>query len=205
MFINDIFEIKKLGLGGGTPTPPTSIGYTVTFNVDGNAYYIAECLAGDTISEPPAPTKVGEAFTGWYDGESNLISFPYTPSADITLSGQFASARVEMQIDTNGNICTYNGNSVVNSGSDFVIAGVDSGNNHRYIYIMSKSALSITGTTLASTGTYDYDGETWYYGCIWGSSSDTSDINSKVYDIPNAPAQIVQNVKAVLDHYYYAD
>ena len=61
-------------------------GYTVTFVAEGNPYSIISVTAGSAIKEPIPPTVTGLA-TGWSTDEAgvNLVSFPYTPTADITL------------------------------------------------------------------------------------------------------------------------
>jgi len=60
-------------------------GYTVTFKVDGNDYYIASCKQGESITNPPASSD--NLFYKWKDVNDNDISFPYTPAADIELYG----------------------------------------------------------------------------------------------------------------------
>ena len=198
MFINDILKIKKLGLGGDTP--PTSIGYTVTFQVDGDTYYIAECEVGGTISEPPAPIKAGETFTGWYDGESNPITFPYTPSADITLSGEFATVRTEMEIG-NENVVKVGGVQVTNNSSDFVLLGIA---GTGYACVLSKSALNITGQNNFTQGTTTYDGETWYYGFYSGVGGSVTEANEKAFTT-EWDGYTMHPIEKTLDHYYYAD
>lgn len=61
-------------------------GYTVTFVAEGNPYTIISVTAGSAIEEPIPPEVTGFV-TGWSTDEAgaNLVSFPYTPTADITL------------------------------------------------------------------------------------------------------------------------
>ena len=61
-------------------------GYTVTFVAEGNAYSIISVTAGSAIKEPIPPEVTGSV-TGWSTDEAgaNLVSFPYTPTSDITL------------------------------------------------------------------------------------------------------------------------
>ncbi|MCI6929131.1 MAG: InlB B-repeat-containing protein [Ruminococcus sp.] len=61
-------------------------GYTVTFVAEGNPYTIISVIAGSAIEEPIPPEVTG-LLTGWSTDEAgtNLVSFPYTPTADITL------------------------------------------------------------------------------------------------------------------------
>ena len=66
--------------GGGI-----SGGYTVTFKVDGNDYYIASCEAGNSISEPPTPIlEQGYKFRAWQINGTR-ITFPYIPNADVEI------------------------------------------------------------------------------------------------------------------------
>lgn len=61
-------------------------GYTVTFVAEGNPYTIISVIAGSAIEEPIPPEVTG-LVEGWSTDEAgtNLVSFPYTPTADITL------------------------------------------------------------------------------------------------------------------------
>ena len=69
----------KFGLG-------ISGGYTVTFVAEGNPYSIISVTAGSAIKEPIPPEVTGMV-QGWSTDEAgaNLVSFPYTPTSDITL------------------------------------------------------------------------------------------------------------------------
>lgn len=195
------------GIGTGTvsgmnnyPEPPiSSIGYVVTFIVNDETYYVVSVEQGNSISAPPNPTVETGTFISWQINGSD-VTFPYTPSADVTMVANIQSARTEMEIANGGNICTVSGNAVTNSGSDFVIVGVDNV-GHTYIFIASKSAVSITGAELKSPGTYDHDGETWYYGCLWSGS----DISDKAYIYPTPASQIVDCVQMLIEHYYLED
>lgn len=61
-------------------------GYAVTFVAEGNPYSVISVTAGSAIKEPIPPEVTG-LLTGWSTDEAgtNLVSFPYTPTADITL------------------------------------------------------------------------------------------------------------------------
>ena len=76
--------------GGGGITG----GYTVTFKVDGEDYYIASCEAGGTITEPPTPTSQSGVFAAWQLNGTD-VTFPYTPSADVELTAYFGYQEVE--------------------------------------------------------------------------------------------------------------
>lgn len=72
--------------GGGA-----SIGYTVTFKVSGNDYYVASCLVGDSVLAPENPSVSGKVFNGWYDGTEKIV-FPYTPTQSVTLTANMLSS-----------------------------------------------------------------------------------------------------------------
>ena len=77
----------KFGLG-------ISGGYTVTFVAEGNPYSIISVTAGSAIKEPIPPEVTGPA-TGWSTDEAgaNLVSFPYTPTSDITLYAKVSAPK----------------------------------------------------------------------------------------------------------------
>ena len=76
-----------------------NIGYQVKFKVDGNDYYIASCQQGESITEPPKPTKTGSTFTKWQDTELNYIEFPFTPQSDITCNAVWGSGDLLLTCD----------------------------------------------------------------------------------------------------------
>ena len=71
-------------------------GYTVTFVAEGNAYSIISVTAGSAIKEPIPPEVTGTV-TGWSTDEAgaNLVSFPYTPTSDITLYAKVSPKTLE--------------------------------------------------------------------------------------------------------------
>ena len=77
----------KFGLG-------VAGGYTVTFVAEGNAYSIISVTAGSAIKEPIPPEVTGSV-TGWSTDEAgaNLVSFPYTPTSDITLYAKVSAPK----------------------------------------------------------------------------------------------------------------
>ncbi|MFR7759985.1 MAG: InlB B-repeat-containing protein, partial [Peptoniphilus grossensis] len=61
-----------------TPTPATEK-FTVKFNSDGGSLVAEQTIEkGKMAKEPPAPTKDGYNFLGWYDG-SDKFDFKSTP------------------------------------------------------------------------------------------------------------------------------
>ena len=71
-------------------------GYTVTFVAEGNPYTIISVTAGSAIEEPIPPEVTG-VMRGWSTDEAgtNLVSFPYTPTADITLYAKVSPKTLE--------------------------------------------------------------------------------------------------------------
>ncbi|HHQ0951498.1 TPA: InlB B-repeat-containing protein, partial [Listeria innocua] len=67
--------------------------YTATFDVDGVISTQTVDYQG-LLEEPPAPTKDGYTFKGWYDAKSGGTKWDFTnnqmPAKDITLYAQFS-------------------------------------------------------------------------------------------------------------------
>ena len=86
--------VVKPVIGGGSVNSDTD--YTVTFMGIDSIYATAGVNEGQAVSEPVRPTVEGLYFTGWYDAESggNIITFPYTPTKDITLYARFTDTVV---------------------------------------------------------------------------------------------------------------
>jgi len=74
-------------------------GYTVTFMVNSETYYIASCQQGESITEPPPPQSTSSAFKEWKDKNDNVITFPYVPSADTELTAIFVPASFLVHFD----------------------------------------------------------------------------------------------------------
>ncbi|MEA4970108.1 MAG: InlB B-repeat-containing protein, partial [Candidatus Pelethousia sp.] len=58
---------------------------TVTFKSDGKTVESRTVDKGATVSEPPAPTKEGFTFKGWYTENNTLWNFAGSVNRDITL------------------------------------------------------------------------------------------------------------------------
>ena len=65
-----------------------AVTYTVTYDAQGGT-----CKASDTGSSItlPTPTKDDYTFQGWYTSDGELVSSPYSPTADITLHALWRS------------------------------------------------------------------------------------------------------------------
>lgn len=106
----------KFSLGSGIEG-----GYTVTFIAEGNAYSIISVTAGSAIKEPIPPEVTGFV-TGWSTDEAgaNLVSFPYTPTADITLYAKVSP--VSMTLDENS-WATISAISAAGTGANYWAVG----------------------------------------------------------------------------------
>lgn len=62
-------------------------GYTVQFMVEGSLYSSVSVTQGQKVNKPTEPIVVGKSFAGWYNAETGgtEITFPYTPTSNITL------------------------------------------------------------------------------------------------------------------------
>ena len=85
-----IAESGDTGLLRGSET------YTVTFVADDVEVEQLLVTAGDALQEanlPTAPEKEDGRFIGWYIGDATEpVSFPYTPTGDVTLTAKYQSA-----------------------------------------------------------------------------------------------------------------
>ena len=178
--------------------------YTVTFSADGSDYYIASCLDGDSITAPTNPTKAGNTFGGWFTEESGAgteITFPYTPSADVTLYAYFVAAKTAT---VSGLGSSDPANVTFTKDAGFTVSGIGitewtDGSGNVFIKIptlyrkvnsvSSNQITSFTISTAAIDNTYqpysvfvDENGNLLDYVCIgkyWNTSS-SSMISSAV-------------------------
>ena len=86
-------------------------GYTVTFVAEGNPYSVISVTAGSAIEEPIPPEVTG-VMTGWSTDEAgtNLVSFPYTPTSDITLYAKVSAAPKTLEESTWAEIAQVSAN-----------------------------------------------------------------------------------------------
>ena len=74
------------------PVAPVQNSYVVTFMVNGDVYYQVTVKAGDKVSAPvdnPTPPEQAQTFYAWKTPTGEDVAFPYTPTANITLTAQF--------------------------------------------------------------------------------------------------------------------
>lgn len=68
------------------PTGSSLLDNTVTFKVGNEVYQIVSVNAGTYIEAPEPPAITDGNFNGWKKSDGTLVSFPYTPTEDITLT-----------------------------------------------------------------------------------------------------------------------
>lgn len=184
-------------------------GYTVTFKVDGNDYYIASCQQGENITEPPTPTSQTGTFTAWQINGVD-VSFPYTPSADVELTAHFATVRTEMELDTAGTeLFMKSGNpyaTKTNNGTMICGYAVVSSNYFMITVAEENTANACLITMFGSTqptGTITYDGKTYCY--CYKDWTNVININSAFAQVATSYTNHDTLAEQVLDHYFYKD
>lgn len=73
-----------------------SIGYTITFKVDSETYYVVQVEQGNSISAPPAPVPASGYFAGW-KVNNTAITFPYTPTDNTTINAYITERFVPVE------------------------------------------------------------------------------------------------------------
>jgi uncharacterized repeat protein (TIGR02543 family) len=79
--------------------------YTVTFNSNGGSAVSSQFIShGSTATQPPAPTKTGNGFAGWYSdaGLTSAFSFATPITADITLFAKWNTNLYTVTFNSNG-------------------------------------------------------------------------------------------------------
>lgn len=182
------YETATVNVAGGG----IENGYTVTFKVDGNDYYISSCQQGEAITEPPTPTIEGKIFGGWIIN-GDFITFPYTPSADVEATALL----------TTKNFLVGNGDTItIMRGFTFACNNLTAGNGFAGnkdlcgynlgsdgmtgVIIVTKvsrnNAIKRTPSEMYAnaSNSLEYNGQTYYYGRIApfaGVEADTSGLN----------------------------
>ena len=89
-----------------TDRPLPAQTFTVTFNSNGGSTIDSQFVTeGETITDPPAPTKAGYTFAGWFTDNgtfNNRVTFPYTVISDISLYAKWATVVYTVTFDSNG-------------------------------------------------------------------------------------------------------
>lgn len=93
--------IRNISGGGETETGITPLDNTVTFTVDEEPYEIVSVKSGNSVNAPATePINNGLLLTSWKMGE-NEVSFPFTPTENCEISGEFNLYQVVRRLTTN--------------------------------------------------------------------------------------------------------
>ena len=163
--------------------------YTVTYIVDGQVYQTTAAEYNSQLSEPIAPTKLGNTFKGWSDGNSIIDFGTYKVTSDVTLSAAWDgdSFTVTPAADGVGYTVASNDNAVVDYGDDYsftvtleehynadnmkvyangvLLTGIENGRVYSYIVKNITSDITIVVMDVSAdnyTVRYNVDGELYY-------------------------------------------
>jgi len=153
-----------------------SFGHTVDFISDGLPYAKYIVTDGQSVAAPsPEPTKSGQHFGGWLDA-GTAVTFPYTPTGDISLAAQFVTTRDGMVLTAaNKLICTlpdaggYEQKQFRKKNDGWCIAGymysTAWGTTFPVLVGLTSSAIVYTANGYDSNteGNITYNGVTYYY------------------------------------------
>jgi len=150
-------------------------GHTVEFINEGANYARYMVTDGQSVPQPsPNPTKTGLRFYRWVDSLQNAITFPYTPTGDITLSAVHANYREDMCLsEADKTICVLSGRNYYKTNAGWAIAGYTSSASMTAPVLVALSAddAAVTALYYGSTdlgGSFVYHDITYYYcGSRW--------------------------------------
>ncbi|UED80504.1 InlB B-repeat-containing protein [Lysinibacillus sp. CD3-6] len=87
-------------------SPPVEAKHKVSFNVDGGSLVPEQSIThGEKASEPPAPTKVGYTFEGWYTDDERTNQYDFTNNvitANTTLYAKWKPVGYTVNFEVNG-------------------------------------------------------------------------------------------------------
>jgi uncharacterized repeat protein (TIGR02543 family) len=167
-------------------------GHTVDFISDGENYARYMVTDGQSVGAPsPDPTKEGLHFSGWRDEDENEITFPYTPSGDITLTAHFVLTREGMVLTEAGKIVCHLWNTIYSKTyAGWAIAGYVFLGDSTYPVLVAPSAVATEITSkwgsLGTEGSFVYRGVTYYYsgkGRDYGVAGNETSTNTDVTDL----------------------
>ena len=100
------------------------ITYNVTFDAQSGTSVALQNTA--SVATSPTTTQSGFTFQGWFDAATggNEITFPYAPSADVTLYAQWVSATPPTPAPYTGSLPTGYSNTTPSIGDEVVVSGL---------------------------------------------------------------------------------
>ena len=197
-----VIDLSKSNLSNSVVT---SLDHTVTFLADGKPYEVVSVTDGNTVNAPSGiPTSTNGKFTGW-KLNGGTVTFPHAPETDDEIEAVFQTVRSEISTDKAGvNLGTVLGEKT-NNGLCICAYGYQNASNPNAwndYYIVGKKEESIrTSKITKSTGTFDYEGETWYYGKTQKYGEPIIDGNIEFYFMGESGVASVSLPK-VLDYYF---
>ncbi len=134
--------------------------YAVVFNTNGgsdirNAYI----TPGNSVNEPTAPTLSGYVFGGWYADTAfhASVTFPYTPSGNVTLYVNWLKYTLTYTAGPNGSITGTTPQMVAEGGSGTQVTAVPASSYHFVRW--SDGVLTASRTDTNVTGDIDVTAE----------------------------------------------
>ena len=108
----DSIRVEDADTAGSYDVFSVSIGYTVSFSSNNSIIQQVSVPVGGTVNEPDDPSAEGYSLVGWYTqsgGQGTAITFPYTPTADITLYAYYvAETFITFSSDESFSLGVYN-------------------------------------------------------------------------------------------------
>jgi len=93
-------------------SPPVEAKHKVSFDVDGGSLVPEQSIThGEKASEPPAPTKVGYTFEGWYTDDERTNQYDFTNNvitANTTLYAKWKPVGYTVNFEVNGGSLVLN-------------------------------------------------------------------------------------------------
>ncbi|MFJ5767750.1 InlB B-repeat-containing protein, partial [Lysinibacillus sp. NPDC093210] len=87
-------------------SPPVEVKHKVSFDVDGGSLVPEQSIThGEKASEPPAPTKAGYTFEGWYTDDERTNQYDFTNNvitANTTLYAKWKPVGYTVNFEVNG-------------------------------------------------------------------------------------------------------
>jgi uncharacterized repeat protein (TIGR02543 family) len=136
--------------------------YTVTFDVDGGSAVPAQTVAqGGKVTKPADPTKPGNAFAGWYYGETPWDFSKDTVTQAVTLTARWAEALT----------VTFSG---------FADEEIDL--SHEGEMTLSKGKYDSLTVSLAGVG--NYESIRWYWdGSFTGDTGESNTVYASSFSV----------------------
>lgn len=131
--------------------------WTVSFDTKGGTDVADRTVPkGTSISTSPTTIKEGYEFIGWTDEDDNYISFPYTPTNNVTLKAKWNKKTYKITTvssPTNGGSALINGSVTSDTFEygDIITISAEPNDNYKFINWSDNGAqsheITVTGNT----------------------------------------------------------